>query len=296
MMDLRWLRVVVAALSVAGCVSLTADPRAIIAGPEGVEVRTLPCDAAIGVRAQMVSARPPAPRSIPRASACSRGTSTRRTTRDGRRTSRASRRPNDIVLLQEVTLIDPMTRDPAQGGARMGDGELVPLQGHRHRRRHGRACADRRALHAARDRAGAAAAEVVGGDVAAGARLAQAPGRRQHPLDQLHPDARRRTRRSSPAWSRRSRSTTGRSSSRATSTRGPTTASLHCKTSRRSCASPRSLRGRAARASWDARSTTSWCAGSAVESAAAIAVKSSDHNPVTAVLRVTPEGGSTALP
>ena len=120
----------------AGCVSLTGDPRALIAGPDGHRgAGRSPCDAAVGVARAWVPATPPRPRARPRAHPPrSPGTSTRRTTPAGRRTSRASPTANDIVLLQEVTLIDPLRRHPAQRGPALGDGELVHLQGHRHRR------------------------------------------------------------------------------------------------------------------------------------------------------------------
>jgi endonuclease/exonuclease/phosphatase (EEP) superfamily protein YafD len=109
MMDLRWLRVVVTALSVAGCVSLTADPRAIIAGPEGVEVRTLPCDAAIGVARKWFPASPSGPALDPARIRMLTWNIHKEDDAGWEADLARFAEANDILLLQEVTLIDPMT-------------------------------------------------------------------------------------------------------------------------------------------------------------------------------------------
>jgi endonuclease/exonuclease/phosphatase (EEP) superfamily protein YafD len=97
------------ALALAGCVSLTADPRALISGPDGVQVRTLPCDAAIGVARKWFPPTPSGPALDP--------ARIRLLTwnihmeddsgwdADLARFAQAS----DVMLLQEVTLIDPLT-------------------------------------------------------------------------------------------------------------------------------------------------------------------------------------------
>jgi endonuclease/exonuclease/phosphatase (EEP) superfamily protein YafD len=105
-----WISATLAlALALAGCVSLTADPRALISGPDGVQVRTLPCDAAIDVARKWF---PPTP-SGPALDPASIRLLTWNIHKEGdsgwdadlTRFAQAS----DLVLLQEVTLIDPLT-------------------------------------------------------------------------------------------------------------------------------------------------------------------------------------------
>jgi len=104
-------RAVVAAfaLLLAGCVSLTADPRAIISGPDAVEVRTLPCDAAIGVARKWFPPKQPGPALDP-ARIRILTWNIHKEDDSGWDTDLARfAEASDIVLLQEVTLIDPMT-------------------------------------------------------------------------------------------------------------------------------------------------------------------------------------------
>jgi len=106
---LRWLGLAVAALSIAGCVSLTADPRAIIAGPEGVEVRTLPCDAAVGVARKWFPATPSGPGLDPARIRMLTWNIHKEDDAGWEADLARFAEANDIVLLQEVTLIDAMT-------------------------------------------------------------------------------------------------------------------------------------------------------------------------------------------
>jgi len=97
------------ALMAAGCVSLTADPRALISGPDAIEVRTLPCDAAIGVARKWFPPAQPGPALDPARIRILTWNIHKEDDRgwdlDLARFAEAS----DIVLLQEVTLIDPLT-------------------------------------------------------------------------------------------------------------------------------------------------------------------------------------------
>ena len=151
----------------AGCVALTADPRALIYGPSGVEVRTSPCEAAVA-RVRTWSAaegvgRRARSRAHPRAHLEHPQGSRRRLAgrpralRGGQRHRAAAGSHADRSA----------ARRAAAGAPALGDGELVHLQRRRHRRALRRPRALRGALHAAGDRALAAAAEVVGGDLAA---------------------------------------------------------------------------------------------------------------------------------
>jgi len=93
----------------AGCVSLTADPRAILSGPDGVEVRTLPCDAAIGVARKWFPPTEPGPALDP-ARLRILTWNIHKEDDSGWDTDLARfAEASDIVLLQEVTLIDSMT-------------------------------------------------------------------------------------------------------------------------------------------------------------------------------------------
>ena len=105
----RWLAIVAAALSLAGCVSLTADPRALIAGPDGVEVRTLPCDAAIGVARKWFPATPSGPALDPARIRVLTWNIHKEDDSGWDADLARFAEASDIVLLQEVTLIDPLT-------------------------------------------------------------------------------------------------------------------------------------------------------------------------------------------
>ncbi|MFO1303372.1 MAG: endonuclease/exonuclease/phosphatase family protein [Burkholderiales bacterium] len=110
----RWLtagRVGVAGIAVVlgACVSITADPRAILAGPDGVEVRTLPCEAALGAARRWFPAAP--------AGAAIDPARLRILTWNIHKQDDAGwdadlarfAASHDIVLLQEVTLADDLT-------------------------------------------------------------------------------------------------------------------------------------------------------------------------------------------
>ena len=99
----------VLALLVAGCVSLTVDPRALISGPDGVEVRTLPCDAAIGVARKWFPPTAPGPALDP--ARIHVITWNIHKTEDAGWDADLARfaAASDLVLLQEVTLTDPLT-------------------------------------------------------------------------------------------------------------------------------------------------------------------------------------------
>ncbi len=95
------------------CVSITADPRAILAGPDGVEVRTLPCEAAVGaVRRWFPAASPPGARGAELDPARIRVLTWNIHKQDDAGWDADLARfaaTHDIVLLQEVTLADPLT-------------------------------------------------------------------------------------------------------------------------------------------------------------------------------------------
>ncbi len=116
-----WISAVVAgtvAAVLAGCVSLTADPRALISGPDGVQVKTLPCDAAVGVARKWFPADAGGPALDPARIRLLTWNIHKEDDpgwdADLARFAQAS----DIVLLQEVTLIDPMTEILQRAGLR----------------------------------------------------------------------------------------------------------------------------------------------------------------------------------
>ncbi len=98
--------------ALAGCVSLTTDPRALIYGPDGVEVRTLPCPAAIKTaRAFVPEASAPA---LDPARIRLLTWNIHKESDDGwQRDLARFAADSDILLLQEVTLVDPL-RDVLQ--------------------------------------------------------------------------------------------------------------------------------------------------------------------------------------
>ena len=96
------------------CVSLSADPRALVYETDGVKVQSLNCIAAMQTAAAFRPAPTRAtttcaldPRRHPRSSP---GTSTRRRTPAGTTNSRRSRERNDVLLLQEVSLSAELQR------------------------------------------------------------------------------------------------------------------------------------------------------------------------------------------
>jgi endonuclease/exonuclease/phosphatase (EEP) superfamily protein YafD len=112
---IAWISATLAfALALAGCVSLTADPRALISGPDGVQVRTLPCDAAIGAARKWFPPATPGPALDPARIRILTWNIHKEEDRGWDADLARFAQGNDIVLLQEVTLIDPMT-DILQG-------------------------------------------------------------------------------------------------------------------------------------------------------------------------------------
>ena len=101
--------VAVLALLAGGCVSLTADPRALISGPDGVEVRTLPCDAAIGAARKWFPATPPGPALDPARIRILTWNIHKQDDAGWDADLARFADASDIVLLQEVTLGDPLT-------------------------------------------------------------------------------------------------------------------------------------------------------------------------------------------
>ena len=93
----------------AGCVSLTVDPRAILSGPDGLQVRTLPCDAAIGVARKWFPATPPGPALDPARIRVLTWNIHKEDDAGWEADLARFAEASDIVLLQEVTLIDPLT-------------------------------------------------------------------------------------------------------------------------------------------------------------------------------------------
>jgi endonuclease/exonuclease/phosphatase (EEP) superfamily protein YafD len=107
---IAWISAALAfALALAGCVSLTADPRALISGPDGVQVRTLPCDAAIGVARQWFPPPTPGPALDPARIRILTWNIHKEEDKGWEADLTRFAQGNDIVLLQEVTLIDPLT-------------------------------------------------------------------------------------------------------------------------------------------------------------------------------------------
>jgi len=106
-----WTSAFCAAVAVvaAGCVSLTADPRAIVAGPDGVEVRTLPCDAAAGVARQWFPSTPPGHALDPARIRVLTWNIHKEEDSGWEADLARFADAHDIVLLQEVTLVDPLT-------------------------------------------------------------------------------------------------------------------------------------------------------------------------------------------
>jgi endonuclease/exonuclease/phosphatase (EEP) superfamily protein YafD len=95
-------------LALAGCVSLTADPRALIYGPDGVEVRTIPCSAAMTAARAWVPATPAAAALDPARIRLITWNIHKEEDAGWQEDLARFAAANDIVLLQEVTLIDPL--------------------------------------------------------------------------------------------------------------------------------------------------------------------------------------------
>jgi endonuclease/exonuclease/phosphatase (EEP) superfamily protein YafD len=104
----RWLLAAAIGGLAAGCVTLTAEPRAVIAGPDGVHVRTLPCDAAIGVARKWFPPTPSGPALDPARIRILTWNIHKEDDRGWDADLARFAQASDIVLLQEVTLIDPL--------------------------------------------------------------------------------------------------------------------------------------------------------------------------------------------
>src|SRR5690349_8874808 len=104
---IAWISAVFA-LALGGCVSLTADPRALISGPDGVQVRTLPCDAAIGVARKWFPPTPPGPALDPKRIRIVTWNIHKEEDRGWEQDLARFAQASDILLLQEVTLVDPL--------------------------------------------------------------------------------------------------------------------------------------------------------------------------------------------
>jgi len=106
----RALTGALAAASLAGCVALTADPRVLIYGPERIEVRTSRCEDAVQKVRGWV---PPSPAGVALDPARIRVLTWNIHKEDDPGWEEDLARfaaANDIVLLQEATLIDPLQR------------------------------------------------------------------------------------------------------------------------------------------------------------------------------------------
>lgn len=103
-----WLAVAAVALALPGCVALTADPRALIYGPDHIEVRTSPCEDAVRtVRAWTPPAGSGAALDPARIRVITWNIHKEADAgwqEDLARLAQAS----DVVLLQEATLLDPL--------------------------------------------------------------------------------------------------------------------------------------------------------------------------------------------
>jgi endonuclease/exonuclease/phosphatase (EEP) superfamily protein YafD len=105
---MRSLAAAVPALLLAGCVVLTDQPRALIDGPDGVAVRTLPCAAAVETARAWVPAEPPAAALDPSAIRVTTW-NLHKEADDGWGADLARfAASTDALLLQEVTLADPV--------------------------------------------------------------------------------------------------------------------------------------------------------------------------------------------
>jgi len=114
-----WL-VLACVIALASCVVLTTDPRAVIYGPDGLAVRTLTCKAAVeAVRAWAPSA--PAAGALDPSRIRLLTWNIHKEDDDGWREDLARfAAENDLLLLQEVRLIDALTDILSQAGLRWG--------------------------------------------------------------------------------------------------------------------------------------------------------------------------------
>ena len=183
--------------------ALTVDPRALIYGPDGIEVRTLPCEAAVA-DARAYAPANPAPAAIDPAAIRVVTWNIHKEDDAGWQDDLTRfARDHDILLLQEVTLIDEIRDILHAAGMRWvmassflyKDTDIGVLTAD--------ARGSGRALHAARGRAAHPAAEVVGRDLVPAQGIGQDARRRQRALDQLLAARSTSTKRSWPASLRR---------------------------------------------------------------------------------------------
>jgi endonuclease/exonuclease/phosphatase (EEP) superfamily protein YafD len=100
------LWVALASVLLAGCVALTVDPRALIYGPDGVAVRTLPCEAAVADARAYAPASPAATAIDPSAIRIATWNIHKEDDAGWQDDLTRFAQDHDILLLQEVTLID----------------------------------------------------------------------------------------------------------------------------------------------------------------------------------------------
>jgi endonuclease/exonuclease/phosphatase (EEP) superfamily protein YafD len=93
---------------VAGCVALTTDPRALIYGPDGVAVRTLPCPAAVSAARAWAPASPAGTEIDPSAIRIATWNIHKQDDAGWQADLTRFAEANDILLLQEVTLDDTL--------------------------------------------------------------------------------------------------------------------------------------------------------------------------------------------
>ncbi|HTP99353.1 MAG TPA: endonuclease/exonuclease/phosphatase family protein [Casimicrobiaceae bacterium] len=108
------LTAAVPALLLAGCVVLSEPPRALIDGPDGVAVRTLPCPAAVETARAWVPGAPPAQALDPRAIRLTTWNLHKEADDGWAQDLARFAAGTDALLLQEVTLAEPV-RDVLRG-------------------------------------------------------------------------------------------------------------------------------------------------------------------------------------
>ena len=111
-----WLALLVVPV-LAGCVALTTDPRALIYGPDGIAVRTLPCPAAVAAARAWAPASPAATAIDPTAIRIATWNIHKEDDAGWEADLARFAEGSDVLLLQEVTLNDAL-RD-ILSGARM---------------------------------------------------------------------------------------------------------------------------------------------------------------------------------
>lgn len=115
---LHRLLAAVLAFAVAGCVSLTVDPRALIYGPGGIEVRTLPCSAAVAAARTWVPAGPDADALDPARIRLLTWNIHKQEDAGWEQDLARFATATDVLLLQEVTLTDPLRDVLGKAGLR----------------------------------------------------------------------------------------------------------------------------------------------------------------------------------